>query len=202
MSVKFQVRFFGFRRSVWPPNLVQFCGFGNPSGPPSCMDVCNIFVLLTKILRQNILSMLILNGLKSNKFVAYKLNEFDKLHVRSECNLFERVQFFPNCSKPFNMYIIKWEPYLAKFGDILIPQIVYPFNYYIILNGFFNNSGINWTSSTELHERSECNSIDRVQFIPELLKKPFNMYIIKWDSPITIHFFHKNQMISLELHHS
>ena len=57
------------------------------------------------------------------------MNEFDKLHERSECNLFERVQFFPNCSKPFNMYIIKWEPYLAKFGDILIPQIVYPFNY-------------------------------------------------------------------------
>ena len=63
-------------------------------------------------------------------------------------------------------------------------QINNPFNYYIILNGFFNNSGINWTSSNELHERSECNSFDRVQFIPELLKKPVNMYIIKWDSYI------------------
>ena len=37
---------------------------------------------------------------------------------------------------------------------------------YIILNGFFNNSGINWTSSNELHEQSECNSFDRVQFSP------------------------------------
>lgn len=61
---------------------------------------------------------IILNGLKSNSRTNWTSS--NELHERSECNSIDRVQFFPNCSKPFNMYIIKWEPYLAKFGDILM----------------------------------------------------------------------------------
>ena len=36
---------------------------------------------------------------------------------------------------------------------------------YVILNGLLDNSEINRTSSAELHERSECNSSERVRFI-------------------------------------
>ena len=52
---------------------------------------------------------------------------------------------------------------------------------YIILNGLLDNSEINRTSSAELHERSECNSSERVRFISELSWRPFNMHIIERD---------------------
>lgn len=43
-------------------------------------------------------------------------------------NLPERAQFFPNFPVPFMYIMTKWESYLTRCGDILIP-IVHPFNY-------------------------------------------------------------------------
>ena len=39
-----------------------------------------------------------------------KLNEFRQIARAQRVQFFDRVQFFPNCSEPFNMYIIKWAP--------------------------------------------------------------------------------------------
>ena len=37
-----------------------------------------------------------------------ELNDFKQ--IARECNFFDRLQFFPSCLGPFNMYIIKWVP--------------------------------------------------------------------------------------------